>query len=117
MCNEKSSPQKQIIKKFLETVSEKTNEFKAPKDIQFKERLSKNVENQQGGQEEGRSMGCKKLLKAFQTATSVHENDRNWFGSSPDQLGKKGFETTAIISTLSELRTERHGILKVQGQT
>lgn len=55
------------------------------------------------------------LLEAFQTAASVHENDRNWFGSSPDQLGKKKFETTAIISMLSELRTERQGIPKMQG--
>lgn len=40
------------------------------------------------------------------------ENDRNWFGSSPDQLGKKKFETTTIISMLSELRTERQDIPK-----
>lgn len=77
--------------------------------------MNKNFESQQGGQEERKSMGCKMLLEAFQTAASVHENDRNCFGSSPDQLGKKKFETTAIISMLSELRTERRGIPKVQG--
>lgn len=30
-------------------------------------------------------------------------------------LAKKKFETTPIISMLSDLRTERQGILKVQG--
>lgn len=37
------------------------------------------------------------------------------FGSSPDQLDKKKFETIAIIGVLSEFRTESHGIPKVQG--
>lgn len=75
--------------------------------------MSKNVEKQQGGQEERKSTGCKMLLDVFQTTASVLENDRNWFGNSPDQLGKKKFETT--VRMLSDLRTERQGIPKVQG--
>lgn len=55
------------------------------------------------------------LLEAFQIAASTHTNDRNWFGSSSDQLGKKNFETTATVSMLSDLRTKRQGIPKVQG--
>lgn len=55
------------------------------------------------------------LLDVFQTTASVLENDRNWFGNSPDQLGKKKFETTVIIRMLSDLRTEQQGIPKVQG--
>lgn len=58
-------------------------------------------------------MICKMPLEAFQTAASVHENDRNWFGCSPDQFGKKNFKTTAIIRMSSELRTKRQGIPRV----
>lgn len=42
--------------------------LKYGKDIQFKKRLRKNVENQQGEQGERRTMSCKMLLEAFQTA-------------------------------------------------
>lgn len=49
------------------------------KGIQLTERLSKNFENQQGEQGERGSMGWKTVLEAYQTVTSMHEKDRNWF--------------------------------------
>lgn len=55
-------------------------------------------------------MSCKMPLEVFQTAASINENDRNWFGSSPDQFGKKYFKTTAIIRMVSELTTKMQGI-------